>query len=110
MNMDPRRLDPMGRPLHVLGMRLFFPPYIEKDKTDQSKNRVTDWGVDVKLESWIEDPGKLFVEVNGHWHRPEKWDDKSVESVVGRLQVLADYLRNRVIPFLAHTSQEDEDK
>jgi len=110
MNMDPSRLDPMQRPLHILGVRMFFPPFIKKDIADESKSQVTDWGVNVKLESWIEDPSKLFVEVDGHWPRPQKWEDESVDNVVGRLQILIDYSQDRVIPFLGYSSEEDEDK
>lgn len=110
MNMDPSRLGPMQRPLHILGVRMFFPPFVKKDDADESKSQVTDWGVNVKLESWIEDPSKLFVEVDGDWPRPEKWEEESVDSVVGRLQILMDYSKDRVIPFLGYSSEEDEDK
>lgn len=109
MNMEPQRLEPMGRPLHVLGMRMFFPPYVVKEQEQASEGRITEWGVNVKLESWIEDTSKLFVEADASWPRPAKWGESSLDEVAGRLATLEDYLEKHIVPFLAERPDQDQE-
>lgn len=109
MNMHPQRLEPMGRPLHVLGIRMFFPPYLVNNQQQASQRQVTEWGVNVKLESWIEDTSKLFVEADASWPRPGRWGGSSLDEVAARLTTLEGFLDTHVVPFLAQRPGQKED-
>jgi hypothetical protein len=94
MLMHPRKLTPMARPLHVLGVRLYFPPFEDED------DRQTDWGVDVKIESWIEDSEKLYVEADADWHETITWGDGTAEALASHISTVTDFIKDRVIKFL----------
>ena len=110
--MSPTRLDPLGRPLHLLGMRMFFPAYrIANESDDQNVEALeegSDWDVDVRLESWTEDPRKLFVEADASWKQLAKWDDKTLEDVFARLGTVSHYVRTTLLDFLQHENHNNE--
>ncbi len=97
MHIDPKSVDPLGRPLHLIGLRLFFPPY--STQVDDQKVTV-DWHVNVKAESSIDDPGKLFLEAEAQWPFPLEWTEKNFEKVLERLKIVKDYLDGKVMAFL----------
>jgi hypothetical protein len=98
MGMAPNRVDPFGRPLHLMGLRFFFPPYIKKN--EGAAPQVTDWPVEFKAESLMEDPSKLFLEAEAMWVEAQQWTDDIGTRVIGHLQTVKDYLENNVMRFL----------
>jgi len=97
MKIDPKRVDSFGRPIHMVGLRLFLPSYVKRTG-DQAEG--TDWSVNVRVESLMEDPSQLFLEADAEWPGPMRWDESTDRKLVERLQFVGDYLRNNVIAFL----------
>lgn len=103
--MEPSRLSPLGRPLHLFGIRLLMPPFQEQKPPEGKRKkpkivRTVDWVADVKAESLLEDTGKLFLEATGQWATPQKWDEKASKSLVGQLAIVSDFLKSNFVPFL----------
>ena len=97
MNMDLRRVDPFKRPIHGVGLRLFFPAFsIERE----GKTEDTDWQLNLKAESLLADPSQLFIEAEGRWPTPVRWTYDAVQEAVGRLRTVKEYLDTNVIAFL----------
>ena len=98
MSLDPSRTDSFGRPIHLVGLRFFFPPFaLQKGKDERA---ITDWQVDVKAESLIEDPSKLFLEADGRWQDTMPWNGENERKVIDRIKVVSDYLQENVVAFL----------
>ncbi len=94
------RLDPFERPLHLLGMRAFFPAV---DVVDDEENKTTiDWDVDVRIESAMADPRKLYVRAEATWGEPAPWDDESLQKLFGRLSIVSDYISTTINGFLRY--------
>jgi hypothetical protein len=111
--MEPRRLSPLHRPLHLFGIRLLMPPFQEQEPPKGKRKRAkivrtVDWVADVKAESLVEDTGKLFLEATGQWSTPKKWDEKASKSVVGQLATVSDFLKNNFVAFLTAGSEEGD--
>ncbi len=104
---SPTRLDPLKRPVHTLGMRLFFPSY--RVETEAGNEEGSDWDVDVRLESWMSDPRRLFVEADATWDQPQAWNDESLEGVFGRLSTVSDYVKTTIRGFLTYENHENEE-
>lgn len=101
MMMMPQRLNPIGRPLGILGLRLDFPPYETKDKS-------ADWDVDIKIESWHQDDHKVFVEAEASWMSPLMCDtDAFNDEVVSRLQTLVQFMEKELLETLTTIPPED---
>jgi hypothetical protein len=103
--MEPTRLSPLGRPLHLFGIRLLMPPFRQHQtpKGKRKKGKVVkmvDWVADVKAESLVEDTTKLFLEASGQWPAPQKWDEGAVRRVVEQLDTVCDFLKSNLVPFL----------
>ncbi len=102
MNIGEKPLEPLGRPIHVIGLRLVFPPFrVASDGGEQ----VTDWLVDVKAESLAEDPSKLYLEADAKWQKPMQWSEENLELVVGRQDEVSQYLAKNVADFLRQAAQ-----
>jgi hypothetical protein len=99
MHLDQSRLRLFNRPAHLVGMRLSFPPY--KLKTDDAE-KSEDWLLDVKAESLVEDPTKLYLEADGRWQARDgmKWDEQAATKVTERLVTVSDYVRKNVVGFV----------
>ena len=111
--MSEDRLDPLKRPLHVLGMRMVFPAYhriaVEPEEPNGGESEEgSDWDVEVKLESWAEDPRKLYVEADASWKQLVPWNDESLEEVFGRLGTVSNYVRTELLEFLQHGNHNTE--
>jgi len=111
--MEPRRLSPLRRPLHLFGIRLVMPPFQEQKPPEGKRKRAkivrtVDWVAEVKAESLMEDTGKLFLDATGQWPTPKKWDEKASKSVVGQLAIVSDFLKNNFVPFLTAESEEGD--
>src|SRR5262249_31553383 len=104
MSMDPSRADQFGRPIHLVGLRFFFPPF--RRKGQKGKGAVTDWQVNVKAESLLEDPSKLYLEADADWPSPEQWSDGATAKLIEQLGIVSTYLERNVVAFLQHTPDE----
>lgn len=109
MLMHPYKLAPIERPLHVLGVRLFFPPFDEDDEQAETR-RKTDWSVNVRVESSINDPGKLFLEADATWNEPIPWDNGVVNKAVECLGVTKAFMADKVVKFLQQPPLPDNDR
>lgn len=107
MQIDPARTDSFGRPIHLVGIRFFFPPFM-KPKEGKRKQGVVDWQVNVKAESLIEDPTKLFLEADADWPVPRSWNEDSEKEEIQRLEAVSQYLEKNVIAFLQHEGGDSE--
>lgn len=113
LRLSPSRLDTIDRPIHALGIRLFFPSYAEEGDTVEGEgnehNRACDWDVDVRVESWISDPRKLWVEADATWDKPRQWDEDALEEVYGRLQTVSDFVKTTLRGFLTFVDDDQEE-
>jgi len=100
MLMHPSKLAPIERPLHVLGVRLFFPPFEETEGEHTEQRRKTDWSVNVRVESSIDDPGKLFLEADAGWDEPTEWNDAFANEAVRCMGVATTFVKDKVVKFL----------
>ena len=105
MKMDKRRLGPLGRPIHLLGLRLTLPAFEIKEQLPKSRKKPktvasADWAAEVKAESFAPDSSKLFLEVSGQWPVGAQWDKKATDAAVGRLETVKTFLKDRLQPFL----------
>jgi len=64
------KLIPYGRPAHCVGIRLFFPAFKGPSRTEK-------FPIEVKIESLVEDPTELFVEVTRTAQEPEHVTDQT---------------------------------
>jgi hypothetical protein len=108
MGMGPNRVDPFGRPIHLLGLRFFFPPYVKK--REGAEPQVTDWHVGLRAESLMEDPSKLFLEAEAMWVEAEQWVEGIGTRLIEHLQTVKQYLENNVMQFLQTPPGVDEDE
>ena len=89
MLMDPHQLALIDRPLDILGIRLRFPA-----------NDSYDWDVNVRVESWGEDPQKIFINADADWDSGELWDGEFVDKSVGRITLISNFISEQVVRFL----------
>jgi len=85
-------------------MRLFFPSYKIEDEGGDEEG--SDWDVDVRLESWVGDPGKLFVEADATWDQPQPWNEESLDAVCGRLGAVSRYVTTAIRGFLTYEEHD----
>ncbi len=106
MRMHPQKTNPFGRPIHVVGVRFFFPPFRHRGPDGQEMTE--EWTVDVKAESYMEDPSQLFLEARAEWFEAGAWNDEFTVKVLGHLSTAKEYLENNVVGFLKATPEGDE--
>ena len=70
-------------------------------KTDGAE-KSEDWSLQVKAESLVEDPSKLYLEADGRWQARDgmKWDKEAATVVTERLVTVSDYVRKNVVEFV----------
>jgi hypothetical protein len=107
MRMRPDRVDPFGRPIHLMGVRFFFPPFVNKKEGEES--HVTDWSVAVRAESLMEDPSKLFLEAEATWIEATPLDEGAASQLIEHLSTVKGYLENNVMKFLLAPPDEDDE-
>jgi hypothetical protein len=103
MGMPHEKIAPIGRPLHGIGLRLYFPQYQIEGADPPQKE---DWSVDVKVESWLADPRKVFIEIEARWQVPKPWSQDSSGEIAAHLQKADDFVQTRVIPFLKQDGEQ----
>ncbi|MBX9678370.1 MAG: hypothetical protein K2X38_06370 [Gemmataceae bacterium] len=101
MKIDGERTKEFGRPIHLVGLRLFFPPFKKKG---QGKKSQTEWQVDVKVESLLEDPSQLFLEADADWSMPRDWNNDALAEEVQRLGIVQAFLNENILKFLQFNS------
>jgi len=101
MRMDSDRIDPFDRPVHLIGLRFFFPPF-KKKQDDENAGAGREWAVNVRAESLMEDPSKLFLEAEAEWFRAEMWSDLTVPESVARLETVKSYVIENVVKVMRH--------
>jgi len=107
MLLDPKQLASFNRPLYTLGFKFSFPPYETDDDSDESQ---VNWGVDVRIESAATDSKKIFLEADADWHSPKQWEQDSGKEAVGRLELVSDFMSDKLVKFLQQPrSPSDED-
>ena len=105
MKMDTRRLGPLNRPIHLLGLRLVLPAFEMKEAPiGKGKKRKTvasaDWAAEVRAESFARIHQNFFwrlvasgqAGVNG-----TRWPQSRC---TGRLETVKIFLKDRLQPFL----------
>jgi hypothetical protein len=71
-------------------------------KTGKRKPVVTDWQVNVRAESLLDDPSKLFLEADADWQTPRPWNEGEEKKEIERLELVSQYLEKNVLAFLEH--------
>ena len=109
MHLSQERINSIGRPIHILGVRLMMPPFKMVKKTEQSDEdeegdivSSEDWEADVRMESWLADPAKLWVEIQTSWQEPKPWTKHQTHAIVEHLQIASGFVRDKIVPFLRH--------
>jgi hypothetical protein len=104
MFLHPKKLNIINRPLDLLGVRMYFPP-------DEN----VEWGVDVRAESWADDPTKLYLAADADWSGSRPWDEDAVERTIESMSVVTEFMKTRLMnflhqpPFLGFDDEGDED-
>lgn len=106
MNIKGEHFSRFGRPIHMIGLTLAFPPFRFESS---GEIKVEDSLVEVKVESLVEDPSKLFLEAKAQWVQPVKCDDEHLSRVVGRQDQVSAYLQTKITEFLRGAAQGDSE-
>jgi hypothetical protein len=113
--MEQNRLAPLARPVHLFGIRLVMPPYQLAQKPAIGKRAKrpkivasADSLFEVKVESFVEDLSKLYLETTGQWQTPTQWDKKTTDVVVGRLATVSEFLNKNLIPMLSTAAKKED--
>jgi hypothetical protein len=100
------RLGPLGRPVHLFGIRIALPACELRGPSKGKKpgkllNRF-DWMLELKVESLFADPTKVYLEAVGEWQAesPKPWSEATIQEVIGHLAILSLYVKDNLIPFL----------
>jgi len=99
MHLDREQVKKLNRPIHTVGLRFMLPPF----KEEGAVARKEDWLLEVKVESLVEDPSKVYVEADAQWQNtPMLWDVEATRTVVNRQVKVSEYLKDHVLEFLTH--------
>lgn len=99
LQFDPEKLAKFERPVHAIGLRLVFPPF--ERQVNKRRRVTTEWQVDLKVESLLEDPSQIYVEAQASWPKSEQWTESTVENIVGHLSDTKQFIQNNAIKFLS---------
>lgn len=105
MAISKGRLRHIGRPIHVVGLRLGCPPF-QKKSGDEVE--VLPSSLEVKIESLAEDPTKLFLEAAVDWPMPTEWNENARKMAQQRLGEVRKYLEENLLP-MVRAEQEGSD-
>jgi hypothetical protein len=119
---DPGKMRVFDRPCHGVGLRLIFPPFVNRDDDEDEEEseeadettstalvpagqvmhspqaQGSEWQAIVTIQSLEEDPSKISVEIDGRW-MPAPWRDVT-KVAVDRLARMDDFLRTKTVEFL----------
>jgi hypothetical protein len=88
MRMDDR-LKPLGRPVFGVGIKMLLPAVQGEGQPN--------WQATVRVESLMEDPKQLFIEVDARWGNPTQW---SADEMTSRLRTVYEFSTTQVVSFL----------
>ncbi|MCA9256379.1 MAG: hypothetical protein KDA33_12115 [Phycisphaerales bacterium] len=83
------QLKPLGRPVFGVGFKLLLPAVQGEGQPH--------WQATMRVESLMEDPKQLFIEVDARWPNPTQW---SADEAANRLRTAFDFSTNQVVSFL----------
>lgn len=107
MRLDTRKLrKAIGRPIHVLGIRLDCPPVLQRD---QEGTETLGPQVSVKAESLAEDSTRLYLEAAIAWPDVSQWNDRTIDSIVQRFSLVPGYLKDNIHSYLRESAIDFED-
>ncbi len=89
MLLHPKKFEAIARPLQILGVRMYFPPGENED-----------WVVEVRAESWGDEPTKLFVSADADFRDSRDWDDNSNKQAVESMAAITNFMKTRLMTFL----------
>jgi len=94
------RLNPLHRPIHLIGLHLGCPPFFFQEPGGGEPIQ-KEWAVDVKVESLAADVSKVFIDATGQWPLAAKmWNDEATNEAVQRLATVNEFLEKDVLGFL----------
>lgn len=103
MRLDTTKLrKAIGRPIHVLGMRLDCPPFVQ---TSAENKGVLAPQVSVRIESLAENPNRLYLEAVVGWPDIAPWDDNQIHSIAEKLGLVQTYLEKDIQSYLRATGE-----
>jgi len=82
----------LGKPILGGGLRFVMPP-IENDQPEPT-------AIEVKIESFLADPARLYVETQFSWPRPT--DNDEFANAPQLLRRVEDYINNTLVKFMIH--------
>ena len=91
LGQTPEKLAVFERPVLGGGVRFVMPPSTPKDS----------YTIELKIESFLQDSRKLFVEIHLIWAQMESPGEPLSGS--HRLQCANDYIQRKIIPFISGT-------
>ncbi|MGH7354486.1 MAG: hypothetical protein ACRELS_07935 [Candidatus Rokuibacteriota bacterium] len=94
--LDDRQLAPLGRPIHGVGLRLFFPATPDAP-----------FEYDIKIESLLRDPKQLFLENTAKFLVPVQGPD--LTGIQKNLESAEDFLTQTVVGFLCQFNPSHEE-
>jgi hypothetical protein len=95
LRQPPGDLRILDKPIRGGGIRIVLDPRAED---------IDPVSIEVKIESFLEDPSKLFVETQCTWLKPAAW--KSSAIVTERIMSLNDYFENQVHGFMTGAAHD----
>jgi hypothetical protein len=100
MHMDPSRFSLFERPFVMTGLHFFFPPFKTIPAGPNDKETETAWTCDVKIESLMADPNKLWLNSIAQWMDGKAWQQCVPSEINDRLGQAIDYLKRCVNQFV----------
>jgi hypothetical protein len=98
MRLEGDRVGLFGRPLHLVGLHLFFPPC----SVPGPDGTTTDWpwAEDVKVESLMTDPSKVWVTASATWNDGVPWSEAVPQEVIKRLATATSHFKGCIAQFI----------
>ena len=85
--LEEKNFAPFGRPLHMLGGRMFFPP-LPEDTTSH----------EIKTESFMDDYRSIYIEDKAVFSQPV--DINNMKNIETNINKTDDFINNNIIQFL----------
>ena len=92
LRQSPEDAKMLGKPILGGGLRFVMPP-IENDQPEPT-------AIEVKIESFLADPARLYVETQFSWPRPT--DNDEFANAPQLLRRVEDYINNTLVKFMIH--------
>jgi len=107
LGFEPTKLSPLQRVVQGIGFKLVCPPF--SGKLPDGQNHDVDWGVDLKVESWLRNPRYVFVEADSEWGEPCRWENDIDTSLMERIGCVASFVNENVRQFLMQSDHSGDE-